>query len=233
MALDEALLDAAAAEGTTTLRFYRWSSPTLSLGYFQPYRERMTHPPSRWCALVRRPSGGGAILHDREWTYSFAAPAGSPLAVDALALFQSLHGALIDALRRQGVGARLHEAGPTVNHDKHDREPFLCFQRRAAGDVLLGEAKIAGSAQRRRRGAILQHGSLILGTSAAAPEIPGLHELTGRTIDADALRLDWQTGIAERLGLRLADGALTHSERTLAEQLLREKYSSPAWNEKR
>ena len=78
MALDEALLESAAERGSATLRFYRWSEPTLSLGYFQDYAERDSHAASRNCALVRRQTGGGAILHDRELTYSLAIPRAHP-----------------------------------------------------------------------------------------------------------------------------------------------------------
>src|SRR5438445_617792 len=69
MAVDEALLEDAARSGRPTLRFYGWAEPTLSLGYFQPYAQRASHPPSSRCAVVRRPTGGGAILHDAELTY--------------------------------------------------------------------------------------------------------------------------------------------------------------------
>jgi lipoate-protein ligase A len=178
MALDEALLEAAGQRGVCTLRFYRWSAATVSLGYFQSVADRGCHPASRACPLVRRQTGGGAIVHDHESTYSFAAPAGSPLAVNAMSLYGAVHGALVDALASLGIHARIHDGG---TGSPGDRESFLCFLRRAPGDVLLGDAKIAGSAQRRRRGALLQHGSLILRTSPAAPEVPGLWDLTDRS----------------------------------------------------
>src|SRR5262245_57717493 len=74
MAVDEVLLTAAAASGQATLRFYTWNEPTLSLGYFQAAADRQQHAASLACTLVRRASGGGAILHDRELTYSVALP---------------------------------------------------------------------------------------------------------------------------------------------------------------
>ncbi len=252
MALDEALLEAAGARGTTTLRFYRWAEPTLSLGYFQRVADRAEHPATRNCPLVRRQTGGGAIVHDREWTYSFTAPAGSPLAVRAMVLYESIHGALIESLASFCMTARLNAADAPCGEawGRHSclpgeqasrlgrqeclpHEPFLCFQRRAAGDVLLGDAKIAGSAQRRRRGALLQHGSLILRASAAAPEIPGLCDLAARDLDAEQLRLVWQAGVARRLRLRLVEGEITDGEQALAERLSREKYGAAEWNEKR
>ncbi len=72
MAIDEVLAHSAAERGVNTLRFYSWDPPTLSLGYFQRATDRQTHISSSTCAWVRRTSGGGAILHDRELTYSFA-----------------------------------------------------------------------------------------------------------------------------------------------------------------
>src|SRR6188474_2624923 len=74
MAVDEALLETAAISGLATLRFYTWQEPTLSLGYFQSAVDRDHHPDGRDCPLVRRASGGGAIIHDRELTYSIALP---------------------------------------------------------------------------------------------------------------------------------------------------------------
>ena len=80
MAVDEVLLEWSAEQGGCCWRLYRWQEPTLSLGYFQPYDERRRHPASRDCPAVRRLSGGGAILHDAELTYSLVVPSGHPLA---------------------------------------------------------------------------------------------------------------------------------------------------------
>ena len=80
MAVDEALLLDASENGSASLRFYGWNAPTLSLGYFQRYDDRDLHAASRDCAVVRRQTGGGAILHDRELTYSLVLPPNHPLA---------------------------------------------------------------------------------------------------------------------------------------------------------
>ena len=98
MAVDEALLEAAVAGGDATLRLYQWSEPTLSLGYFQRYDDRNRHDASRDCAVVRRQSGGGAILHDRELTYSLTLPPGHPLSRDATALYNAMHNLFIALL---------------------------------------------------------------------------------------------------------------------------------------
>lgn len=238
MAVDESLWMEAATKHEATLRFYRWSEPTLSLGYFQSVCERETHPASRNCPAVRRQSGGGAILHDQEWTYSLVLPAGSPLSVDAMILYRSVHDALIAALAEQGFAAAM--CGPTA---RPVTEPFLCFQRRARGDVVIappsvmsgqpGNAKIAGSAQRRRNGALLQHGSLILRTSPAAPEIIGLCDLVNRKLDEERLLKSWQGGIAQSIGLSLQISEITAEEANSARQLAETKYNSSSWTAKR
>ena len=108
MAVDEALLAAAADGNVASLRLYQWSEPTLSLGYFQRYDDRHQHAASRACPLVRRQSGGGAILHDRELTYSLALPPVHPLARDATALYTAVHQAFVELLapRLASTGAR-------------------------------------------------------------------------------------------------------------------------------
>jgi lipoate-protein ligase A len=112
-------------------------------------------------------------------------------------------------------------------------EPFLCFQRRAVGDVLLGEHKIAGSAQRRRGGAILQHGSVLLARSPYAPELPGISDLCGRTVAFDQLVQPLADEIAASLQLRLCAADVTEAERTLAASLQDEKYSARSWTARR
>src|SRR4051812_39191932 len=108
MAVDEALLETAAATGLATLRFYQWSEPTLSLGYFQNIDQRAHHAPSADCPVVRRSSGGGAIVHDRELTYSLAVPEILPSHSRASELYEKCHSAFIAALNDFGVTATLY-----------------------------------------------------------------------------------------------------------------------------
>jgi lipoate-protein ligase A len=105
------------------------------------------------------------------------------------------------------------------------QSPFFCFQRRTPGDVLLLGHKIAGSAQRRRRGAVLQHGSLLLRRSPAAPELPGLEDITGRAIPAEAIMTPWLRRLGHILGVSWAEGGLSEMEARRAADLLLTRYA--------
>jgi lipoate-protein ligase A len=265
MAVDETLLRAAEA-GECWLRFYEWSEPTLSLGYFQSYDERFGHPASLTCPLVRRASGGGAIVHDEELTYTLALPGDHPLARDTLQLYMLAHEALARAL----AGWRIEAELCSDPIPRGAGEPFLCFSRRARGDVLLrlpGEAqknrtirhaakprfaednilgnserqtnperqtaKICGSAQRRRHGAIAQHGSLILRRSSAAPELEGLAEVAGVSLTAREARLAWQSQLESSLGFTCVFQSLSAAQRADVQTLAIEKYNGAAWSKRR
>jgi lipoate-protein ligase A len=255
MAVDEALLATAAAGGGATLRFYQWSEPTLSLGYFQKTSDRSTHRATRDCPLVRRQTGGGAILHDLELTYSLAVPDERRDPGGTTKLYDVVHTALLDVLAALGVEARLIEdplepsdsqqaqqRNATTSQDRNDsgakiragrREPFLCFQRRARTDVLVGEAKVCGSAQRRHDRAVLQHGSLLLAASELTPELPGLAELTGKSWNLAFLRDSWTREIASRLGLKLVEAGLSAAELDHTRTLAVEKYDAARWTRRR
>lgn len=230
MAVDEALLESVGAGGPSTWRFYEWVPATLSLGYFQRVAERGAHAASRACPLVRRLSGGGAILHDRELTYSFTLSDDDPLARDTQLLYRVVHSVLIDVLRAWGVTATLSEhATKSTRAD----EPFLCFERRAVGDVLLGDFKIGGSAQRRRDGAVLQHGSIILNRSTAAPELPGINDLAGLTMTAQALATAWSEALSRAWRVQWMSEPLSDREVSRAIELEQCKFTQLDWNERR
>lgn len=233
MAVDEALLEAADADDIATLRCYRWSKPTLSLGYFQRADERLSHRASLGCPMVRRASGGGAILHDAELTYSLALPTADRLAAAARGLNGLVHAALIEALAEMNVAVRV-----CANSAAAPNPPFLCFQRHGPGDLMLDDAKVAGSAQRRHRGAILQHGSVLLAASKCAPELPGLVELTGRKLDPLHLANAFRRSLCNRLNLQCEEPinsrtAILDELRRRAEDIAQEKFATDAWTNRR
>ncbi|MGA2618392.1 MAG: lipoate--protein ligase family protein [Thermoguttaceae bacterium] len=225
MAVDEVLLERAAAEQLASWRFYAWREPTLSLGYFQSYADRGQHAASGSCPVVRRLTGGGAILHDAELTYSVALPAEHPLAARRERLYGTVHAALVEALGALGIAAGLCQGAG------RQPEPFLCFQRRAPGDVLVEGVKIAGSAQRRLRRAVLQHGSLLLRRSPAAPELPGLEDLAGGPL-ADTLTGRWLDRLTGRLAAGWAVDRLRPDELQRAALLAADRYNAASWTQR-
>ncbi len=251
MAVDEALLNDAAEQGLATLRFYEWLGPTLSLGYFQEHKDRIRHSASRDLPLVRRASGGGALVHHHELTYSVALPQIHPLAGDAERLYDTVHGVLVDWLNDQlPVDLRANAALCLRSQKLPIREqPFLCFQRRSRGDLLIdlngepdfpfpcafdGRFKVCGSAQRRRAGAVLQHGGLLLAASPFAPELPGLFELTGWKSTTRDMAHQLSVLFASKLQLALtAPGDLLHETAAMAERIYQSKFSSAVWTERR
>jgi lipoate-protein ligase A len=241
MAADEALLMAAIDSGAATLRFYQWSEPTLSLGYFQSYDDRWQHRASQDCAVVRRQTGGGAILHDRELTYSLTLPAAHPLAHNSQALYIAVHDAFVAVLSPLVAERELTCTLRRLNHCakvSQAPEPFLCFARRACGDVVLADThgndtKILGSAQRRHRGAILQHGSLLIEKSPAAPELAGWLDLTGAPLSIDTLVESLTVAIADALALRVIPGGFSKELQSNADELANSKFGHDAWTKRR
>jgi len=231
MALDDALLDGAVHETGPTLRLYRWSQPTLSLGYFQTFASRSEHSASEQLAVVRRASGGGAIIHDHELTYSLVLPSASNSNRGAAAdIYRAVHAAFIEILADFGVLAqRFANTGRTFRKT----EPFLCFQRRTDEDIVISGYKVLGSAQRRGRGGLLQHGSLLLSSSNAAPELPGVNELTSRSVEMSSVFEPLADKLAAVCDVNWELGEPTAGESSAANQVLAEKFSSIEWTAKR
>lgn len=229
MARDEALL-LGVGEGTSpaTLRFYKWDPPTISLGYFQKYSEyEALPPPAGELAVVRRTTGGGAILHDREWTYSLALPVSHPLLTgNAARLYELVHDALIDTLSLLNV--RTQRCGST-DDSSAGRGPFFCFDRRHCLDVLLDGQKLAGSAQRRTPQAVLQHGSIILSNRYQQHHVASITEHID--LDDQALLTPFIDALEQRLDVKLEEGEWSENELARAEDLTA-KYGGEEWTRK-
>jgi lipoate-protein ligase A len=225
MAIDEVLLESALDRGIHTLRFYQWSQPTLSLGYFQKPNDPNIPASLRRLPIVQRLSGGGAIVHHYEWTYSCAVPAASPLARVPSDLYTRMHNAIVNLLRRHGIDAALRsDANVSDDAKQQSDSAFLCFTRGDPNDVMLAGHKILGSAQRRRRGAILQHGSLMWRASEYAPELSGICDLATAPADLERFHTELAAGMGSQLGESLYDTSLTEEEMHRAGELERARY---------
>ena len=244
MAVDEVLLDGVAA-GTTppTIRFYGWTPPCLSLGYFQPFDVvDVDGCRALGVDVVRRPTGGRAILHDRELTYSVALPA-SVLGQDGgvLPSYYRLSLVLQDGLRRLGVPATL---APESARSSAEHGP-VCFDRPSAHEILLHGRKLVGSAQMRRGGGLLQHGSILIephmdkllaclhqtdGERGLEEGVAGLAEL-GVT-DVGSIASAVGAAFVAGFGVRLVEAPLRPEEEEAVRALARSKYQSTRWTQR-
>jgi len=226
MARDEALmLCVGAGQSPPTLRLYQWDPPTISLGYFQPFEAIASLPePEASLTVVRRLTGGGAILHDRELTYSLMLPAVHPLVKGhPNRLYEVAHDAVIQCFKAQGIDAnrdgKTDDSGPA-------KGPFFCFSRRHCFDVLIGNDKVTGSAQRRTKTALLQHGSIILASryaqqATASPDLPYNDAVA-------ALQKSFPATFAALTGLALRNDDWTVGELGKSCEL-RAKYAESEW----
>jgi lipoate-protein ligase A len=180
------MLDLVADDPTAALfRTYGWTEPTLSLGYFQSVAQAEADPRWRDVPLVRRPTGGGALWHHHEVTYAVVVPRGHPLARRTVDLYRAVHAAIARLVTIEAPAVRMRGDADAPGTDRP--RPFLCFDDKDPEDLVIGASKVAGSAQRRRAGAVLQHGSLLVAASAVTPHLPGLDDLAA----GPGVRPDW------------------------------------------
>ena len=214
MGRDEALLELRVAP---TLRFYRWARPTLSLGYFQRYGDLPAAAVlARGGEVVRRMTGGKAILHEHELTYCLCAPETGALAGGPARAMEAIHEVLagvLSAEARSGVAVR--RAAPMAS----DRAGSAwCFEDSSPLDLALDGRKLLGSAARRRHGWILFHGSLVLRPPVETPEIGHLG------FEPDRGRMSDQLGKA--LGFSFVPSEWTYAEAEAAAALAKERYGN-------
>ncbi len=252
MAVDEAILAAVGAgDVPPTLRLYGWNPPCLSLGYGQRAREAdLTRLAALGWGIVRRPTGGRAILHADELTYSLSLPADDPLARGGIVeSYRRISEALLIALRRLGAQPHADRA------EKTDEPPSpVCFETPSHYEITVNGRKLVGSAQVRRKQGLLQHGTLPLFGDIARicdalvyPDEDAREaakaEVRARAVTLDealGVRVDWQTaadavaeGFREAFGVALTTGALTPAEVDQAERLSAEVYGSDGWTFRR
>lgn len=239
MALDEALLEAMPRLGQPVLRFYGWTAPAASFGYFQKFSEvekaTMLRP------LVRRPTGGGIVPHDADWTYSLACPSsGEWYSLRAEESYRRVHEWIQAAFARLEIQTELAPGCRKA-------APGQCFAGYEKSDVLWRGKKIAGAAQRRTKSGLLIQGSvqppphsrISPSPSKGAPHPEGQKEREDwRERATESLaKIDWQQAICDvavrDFGARWSEFELDTLLREHAEALAREKYAQPAYNQKR
>lgn len=249
MAVDEAILEAVGrGEVPPTLRLYAWTPPCLSLGYAQPWEEvDLANLEREGWEVVRRPTGGRAILHTDELTYAVIGPLTEPrLAGSVLESYQRLAQALVEALHLLGLPAQITDKS---NAQAPNSNP-VCFEVPAVHEITVAGKKIIGSAQARRREGVLQHGSLPLygdltriiralrfpdelARQAAAERLRQramtLEEALGHRVEWEEAAKAFRQAFERVLALELRPAGLTSAEAHRAEALMSEKYAHPSW----
>lgn len=238
MAVDAALTASVREGAAPSLRFYRWDPACLSLGRNQPARGRydLDALNARGWDVVRRPTGGRAVLHHRELTYSVAVREG--VLGSPRESYAAINRALVAGLRRLGVPAQLQ---PRTGERAPVPSLAPCFKEPTEGEVVVGTRKLVGSAQVREGGVILQHGSLLLADDQgevrglALDPLPGDGEAPTSLAELCDPVPAWERivgalveGWEASTGTALHPDGLTPEERDRAGELAR-RFEDPAW----
>ena len=222
MAVDDALLTlCGAGESMPTLRLFGFRPACLSLGRSQPAGQ-VRRPPG--LDLVRRPTGGGAVVHRGDICYSIVLPVNHPLAAGGIPeSYQRLARGLAAGLEALGLPPLTASAGSPP-----PQRGGWCFAAAAPYELTLAGRKLVGSAQARRGGALLQQGSIRLAPEPAeAAAATSLQEALGRAVAWDELSEALVPGFARAWGIDICPGELTDEEEALARRLERECYADP------
>jgi len=212
MAIDEVLLQTAAVP---TIRFYRWRSPALSFGYFGKFSDVAICAAER--DLVRRWTGGGIVFHGDDLTYSIVIPANDPVFDESsITIYEKIHHALCHALNKIGTRAVVAQSvGPgeivLSKHAAVSASSYNCFANPVRADVIMGDRKIAGAAQRRTGRGLLQQGSI-----------------QGITTNTDLVEK-----FAQALSTNCSEIEINEEVFQRAQELAQRKYGTESWLRKR
>ena len=252
MAVDEAILEQVGrGESPPTLRLYAWEPACLSLGRSQPFADvDGTRLQARGWEVVRRATGGRAILHTDELTYSVTGSAEEPvLAGGVLESYNRIAQALSFAVKSLELPVEMKEGKPA----DHTASNPVCFEVPSTYEITANGKKLIGSAQARKQEGVLQHGSLPLTgdlariCQALVFEDEGARESAaqrllksattvesalGRVVPWEAAAQAFVHGFESQLGLCFERGELSNSELKRAEELVSEKYDHPSWTER-
>jgi len=263
MAVDEAILTAhSEGKAPPTVRFYGWSPATLSIGYFQKAAEEINFEQLRQEGLgfVRRPTGGRAVLHDKELTYSIIVSESYPgIPGGVTEAYRVLSEGLLLGFRKLGLDARMVQLESEEDKSKYaSMGSAACFDSPSWYELVVEGRKVAGSAQTRQKQVVLQHGSILLDLDAdqlfrvlkfsnerlqarlkqqfvhKAVAINDLFRALGKPpVALPEVEAAFRAGIGEGLNIVLEDGELSDYEQSVIEQLIRDKYANDEWNLRR
>lgn len=252
MAADEAILEhVGRGVSLPTLRLYAWSPPCLSLGHAQPFMDvDLRRLSERGWEVVRRATGGRAILHTDELTYSITAPPDEPrVSGSLLESYNRIARALLMAVHELGLPVEMKE-GKAESSGKPNP---VCFEVPSTYEITVTGRKLIGSAQARRKDGVLQHGSLPLTGDLAricqalvfpdeSAREAASQRLLARAATVESVlgrRVVWETAaqvfvraFESQLGLKLEEGEMSASEQARVEELIHNKYAHPSWTER-
>lgn len=251
MAIDEAVFRANQLKDMPpTLRFYGWSSPTVSLGYFQKVEKEVDVETCRrhGITVIRRPTGGKAVLHDGDLTYAVIATERNPLfPPDLLGTYRVISQCIAKGLAGIGINAEMADNN-RISHS--DSLKASCFSSPSMYELLVKKQKICGSAQLRSHGVFLQHGSILMDfnpyktceimlphyddcegqVEKLKQSVTSIHEHVDQSVDVDALCRILKTAFEDILSIQLVAGVLSTEEEELKAHLITNKYMSTEWN---
>jgi lipoate-protein ligase A len=259
MALDECLLNwQSEKKMLPTVRFYEWEVPTLSIGYFQRVEKEinMEEVSKRGFGFVRRPTGGRSVLHDKELTYSVIVSEDHPdMPKTVTEAYRVISEGILEGFKSLGLDA--YFAVPKTKEEREDlRNPrsSVCFDAPSWYEIVVEGRKIAGSAQTRQKGVILQHGSIPLEIDLDtlydlflfpnekikermkkmfSSKAVAINELTDRTFTIEELTEAFKIGFEKGLNIELVPYELTKEQLAEVQALAKEKYESDEWNYKK
>jgi len=240
MAIDEALL----TSKLPVLRFYRWKPAGLSLGYFQDINDiNIENCKKNDIGIVRRITGGKTVLHDKELTYSFVINEKS-MPKGIIESYKVISKGILLALKELGVNALIEKE---IN--KKNKNTSICFNDPSYYEIIVNNKKIVGSAQTRKQGKLLQHGSILIDvdikklislfnledkreiTEKTKKRVTSINnELNGKRVSYGNVAEAMKKGFEENFKIKFNEDKLRKEEITLANKLAKEKYSTKEWN---
>lgn len=251
MAIDEAIFrETVRNQKRPTLRFFGWRPDAVSIGYFQDMQKEIDLCRCRVSGVdvVRRITGGKAVYHQDEITYSLSAGRSEKLFPDQISLsYEKISLCLARGLSFLGINARLAPGGHVTDSRKKPVSQANCFSAPSVNELTVDGRKICGSAQMRTRTGFLQHGSVLISFDPReasrlihSPQTPdrlgesvtSVSDLVGSSVKAEVLAALFQKGFRDELGVHFEEEPLTPEEEILSCKL-RKKYESFSWNQER